>query len=81
VRLADLRIDSIADQSTRALVQSGLMPRFPQAVEIDVAAALRSMLRQPNIPYTSELERLDITALSAEGNRLGVTFDFKLSAK
>lgn len=81
VRLADLRIDNIADQSTRAVVQSGILPRFPQAVEIDVAAALRAMLKQPNIPYTTELERLDITALSAEGDRLGVTFDFKLVAK
>jgi len=81
VRLGDLRIDNIADQSTRALVQSGVLPRFPQAVEIDVAAALRSMLKQPNIPYTSELERLDITAVSAENDRLGVTFDFKLLAK
>jgi hypothetical protein len=81
VRLADLRIDNIADQSTRGLVQSGVLPKFPQAVEIDVAAALRAMLKQPNIPYTSEIERLDITALSAEGDRLGVTFDFKLVAK
>jgi hypothetical protein len=81
VRLADLRIDNIADQSTRGLVQSGVLPKLPQAVEIDVAAALRAMLKQPNIPYTSELERLDITALSAEGDRLGVTFDFKLVAR
>lgn len=81
VRLADLRIDNIADEATRALVQSVVMPRFPQAVEIDVAAALRAMLKQPNIPYTSNLERLDITALTAEGDRLGVTFDFKLVAK
>ena len=81
VRLADLRIDNIGDQSTRAVVQSGILPRFPQAVEIDVAAAVRAMLKQPNVPYTSELERLDITALSAEGDRLGVTFDFKLIAK
>jgi hypothetical protein len=39
------------------------------------------MLKQPNIPYTSDLERLDITAVSAESDRLGVTFDFKLVAK
>ncbi|HTT11585.1 MAG TPA: hypothetical protein VMG60_11895 [Burkholderiaceae bacterium] len=81
VRLADLRIDNIADQATRALVQQVVMPRFPQAVEIDVAAALRAMLKHPNIPYTSELERLDITAVTAENDRLGVTFDFKLLAK
>jgi hypothetical protein len=81
VRLADLSIDNISDQATRALVQQVVLPRFPQAVEIDVAAALRSMLKQPNIPYTSDLERLDISNISAEGDRLGVTFDFKLNAK
>jgi hypothetical protein len=81
VRLADLRIDNITDQATRSLVQSVVMSRFPQAVEIDVAAAVRSMLKQPNIPYTSDLERLDITAVSAEGDRLGVTFDFRLTAR
>lgn len=81
VRLADLRIDNIADQATRSVVQSVLLARFPQAVEIDVAAAVRSMLKQPNVPYTSELERLDISSVTAEGDRLGVTFDFKLTAK
>jgi len=81
VRLADLRIDNIADEATRALVQAVVMPRFPQAVEIDLAAALRSMLKQPNIPYSTNLERLDITALTADGDRLGVVFDFKLTAK
>jgi hypothetical protein len=81
VRLDDLRVDSIADQSTRAVVQSGVLPKFPQAVEVDVAAALRAMLKQPNIPYTSELEGLDITALTAEGDRLGVTFEFRLVAR
>jgi hypothetical protein len=81
VRLTDLRLENVADQSVRALLTSGLLPNVPAAIEIDVAAAVRSMLKQPNIPYTSELERLDITALSAEGDRLGVTFDFKLLAK
>lgn len=81
VRLVDLSVDNISDQNVRNLVQQVVLPRFPQAVEIDVAAALRSMLKQPNVPYTSDLERLDITAVSAEGDRLGVTFDFKLTAK
>jgi len=81
VRLADLRIDNITDQATRALVQSVVMQRFPQAVEIDVAAAVRSMLKQPNVQYTGDLERLDISSVTAEGEKLGVTFDFKLLAK
>jgi len=81
VRLDDLRIDNIADANVRAAVQAAVQSRFPQAVEIDVAAALRQMLKQPNIPYTADIERLDISALSAENDRLGVTFDFKLVAK
>lgn len=81
VRLADLRLENVADPSIRALLTSGLLPNVPMAFEVDVAAAVRSMLNQPNVPYTSELERLDITSLVAEGDRLGVTFDFKLLAK
>jgi len=81
VRLADLQLENVADQSVRALLTSGLLPNVPMAIEIDVAAAVRDMLKQPNIPYTSELQRLDITSLVAEGDRLGVTFDFKLLAK
>jgi len=81
VRLADLRLENVADPSIRALLTSGLLPNVPMAIEIDVAAAVRSMLKQPNVPYTSELERLDITALVAEGDKLGVKFDFKLLAK
>jgi hypothetical protein len=81
VRLVELSIDNIADASTRGFVQSVVLPRIPQALEIDVGAAVRSMLKQPNIPYTSELERIDITAVSADNDRLGVTFDFKLLAR
>jgi hypothetical protein len=81
VRLVDLSIDNISDANTRAFVQQVVLQRIPQALEIDVASAVRSMLKQPNVPYTSDLERLDISAVSAENDRLGVTFDFKLLAK
>jgi bifunctional pyridoxal-dependent enzyme with beta-cystathionase and maltose regulon repressor activities len=81
VRLVDLSIDNITDSNARAFVQQVVLPRIPQALEIDVATAVRSMLKQPNIPYTSDLERLDISAVTAENDRLGVTFDFKLLAK
>lgn len=81
VRLVDLSIDNISDASTRGFVQQVVLQRIPQALEIDVAGAVRSMLKQPNVAYTGDLERLDITAVSAENDRLGVTFDFKLIAK
>ena len=81
VRLAELRLDDVGEPAVRALLQSGLVPNFPGAVEIDVAGAVRQMLKQPNVPYTSELESLDISAISAEDNRLGVRFDFRLRAK
>jgi hypothetical protein len=81
VRLAELRLDDVGEPSVRALLQSGLVPNLPGAVEIDVAGAVRQMLKQPNVPYTSELESLHISAIAAEDNRLGVTFDFRLRAK
>lgn len=81
VRLVELSVDNISDANTRGFVQQVVLPRLPQALEVDVGAAVRSMLKQPNIPYSSELERLDITAVTANNDRLGVTFDFKLLAK
>ncbi len=81
VRLVDLSIDNISDPNTRGFVQQVVLQRMPQALEIDVAAAVRSMLKQPNVPYTGDLERLDISAVSADQDRLGVTFEFKLLAK
>lgn len=81
VRLAQLRLDDVGEASLRALLQSGLVPNLPGAVEIDVAGAVQRMLRQPNVPYTSELESLEISAIAAEDNRLEVAFDFRLRAK
>lgn len=81
VRLVDLGIDNISDANVRALVQQVVVQRMPQALEIDVGSAVRAMLKQPNVPYTGDLERIDISAVSAENDRLGVVFDFKLIAK
>lgn len=81
VRLTQLRVEDVAEPSVRALLQSGLVPNLPGAIEIDVAGAVRRMLTQPNVPYTSELESLHISAISAEDNQLGVTFDFRLRAR
>lgn len=81
VRLTELSIDNISDANVRALVQQVVLPRIPQALEIDIASQVRSMLKQSNVPYTAELERIDISAVSAENDRLGVVFDFKLIAK
>lgn len=81
VRLAQLRVDDVAEPSVRALLQSGLVPNLPGAIEIDVAGAVRQMLKQPNVPYTSELESLHISAVSAADDRLEVKFDFRLRAK
>ncbi len=81
VRLVEPSIDNISDSNVRALVQQVVLPRLPQALEIDVGAAVRSMLKQPNVAYTGDLERIDISAVSAENDRLGVVFDFKLIAK
>jgi hypothetical protein len=81
VRLDDLRIDGVDDPTVRLVLESGLLPSLPRAVDIDVLGAVRSMLQGSAAPLQTTVEQFQINAVKAADGRLEVGFDFRLLAK
>jgi hypothetical protein len=78
VRLGGIRIDDVEDSNTRLLLDSGLVPSLPNAIELDVLKAVRAMLQGASGQIQTEVQALDIQAVEVVDNKLSVRFDFKL---
>ncbi len=82
VRLENIRIDDVEDETARLALQSGLAPRLPRAVEIDVRGSVAEMLHGwKSAGVQSTLEAFAIQSVEAEGGRLAVRFDFRIGAR
>ena len=81
VVLVDVRIDSIEQPNLRMLLESGLVPALPGAIELDVLKSVRGMLRDNSGQFEAEVDAFAIDAVTAADNRLAVRFDFRLVAK
>lgn len=81
VRLVDLRIDGVDDGALRMVLESGLFPSLPRAVEFDVLKAVQDMLQGNQAQFQASVDAFQIDSVRAEGDRLAIRFDFKLTAK
>lgn len=78
VQLVDIRIDDVDDRNTRFLLESGLIPSFPSAVDFDVLKSVRTMLQGTGDRIQGEVENFSLESVRVDGNRLSVKFDFRL---
>ena len=78
VRLGDIRIDDVDDANMRLLLNSGLVPSLPNAVELDIMKAVRAMLQGAGGQIQAEVQALDLQAVGIAGNKLSIRLDFKL---
>lgn len=78
VRLADIRIEDVGDANTRVVLNSGLVPTLPAAIDLDVLKAVRSMLQGTSSQLQVDVQSLHIDAVRVVDNRLSVRFDFKV---
>ena len=81
VRLDELRIDSVDDPTVRLVLESGLLPALPRAIELDVLKAVRSMLQNSGAQLHTAVETFQIESVVVRDDRLGVRFDFRLVAR
>ena len=81
VRLANIRIEDVGDANTRIVLNSGLVPTLPGAVELDVLKAVRSMLQGASGQLQVEVLALDIESVRVADNKLAVSFDFKVAGR
>jgi hypothetical protein len=63
------------------VLESGLLPALPRAVEFDVLKAVRQMLQANEAQLQGSVDAFQIESVRVEDDRLAVKFDFKLVAK
>ena len=81
VRLDELRIDSVDDPNVRLVLESGLLPALPRAIELDVVKAVRSMLQSSGAQLQTSVDAFQIESVQVGDERLGVRFEFRLVAR
>lgn len=78
VRLTDIRVDEVEDANTRNLLNLGLAPTLPGAVEINVKKAVEDMLKSTGSRLQADVQMLKIDAVQVTDSRLSIQFDFRL---
>ena len=78
VRLANIRVEDVGDANTRIVLDAGLAPTLPGAIDLDVLKAVRSMLLSANSQLQVDVQALNIDSVRVTDNRLVVRFDFRI---
>lgn len=78
VRLSDIRIEDVGDANTRIVLNSGLAPTLPGALDLDVLKAVRSMLQGAGGQLQADVQALNIESVRVVDNRLSVRFEFRV---
>ena len=78
VRLSDIRIEDVGDANTRIVLNSGLAPTLPGALDLDVLKAVRSMLQGVGGQLQVDVQALNIEAVRVVDSRLSVRFEFRV---
>jgi hypothetical protein len=78
VRLGDIRVDNVEDPNTRLVLNSGLVPSLPGAIDLDVLGAVRTMLQGSGGQIQAEVQSIDISGVNVADNRLSIRFEFRL---
>jgi len=81
VRLANIRIEDVGDANTRIVLNTGLVPTLPGAIEIDVLKAVRTILQGTGGQLQVDVLALTIESVRVADNRLSIRFDFKVAGR
>ena len=81
VRLANIRIEDVGDANTRIVLNAGLVPTLPGAIELDVLKGVRAMLQGAGGQLQVEVQALNIESVRVADNKLSVRFDFKVAGR
>ena len=81
VRLANIRVEDVGDANTRIVLDAGVVPTLPGAIDLDVLKAVRSMLQGASSQLQVDVQALSIESVRVVDNRLTVRFDFKVAGR
>jgi hypothetical protein len=79
--LTDIRVDEISNESYRVLLQQFLASAIPRAITIDVREGLQRILADRQSTYEVVVDRLSVTDITAENDKLHLALTFALTAR
>lgn len=79
--IEDIQLDDVSDLSYKAPLEVFMKSAGPKVLELNLREAVQRMLKDVNKDYEVSLEKLQVTKLLAEDNKVRATLDFVLRAR
>ena len=79
--LTDIRVDKISSEIYRVLLQQFLDLTLREALAINLRQGLQQVITDQNVSYEVTINKLSLTNLTAENNRIHANLSFALSAQ
>ncbi len=77
----DVRVDDATNLTWLPLIEVFIKSAGPHVLEINLKEALQRMFKDASTPYEVIVEKILVSKLSAEDNKIKATFDFVLQAR
>lgn len=79
--LDDVRLDDVSDMAWLPLIEVFVKSAAPRVLEINLKEALRRIFEDASTPYEVVVEKITVTKLLSEDNKIRATFEFVLKAR
>ena len=79
--LTDIRVDKVSNEMYRILLQKFLNLTLREALAINLRKGLQQVIAQQKVSYEVIVQKLSLTNLTAENNKIHANLTFALSAQ
>jgi hypothetical protein len=77
----DVRVDDATNLAWLPLIEVFIKSAAPHVLEINLKEAIRRMFKDASTPYEIIIEKIFVSKIVAEDNKIRATFDFVLQAR
>ncbi len=79
--MEDVRLDDATNALWRNVLEVFIKSAGPRVLEVNLKEAIQRMFKDATTPYEVNIDKLVVTKLVAEDNKIRATFDFVLQAR
>ena len=79
--MEDVRLDDATNALWRSVLEVFIKSAGPRVLEVNLKEAIQRMFKDASTPYEVNIDKLVVTKLIAEDNKIRATFDFVLQAR
>ena len=77
----DVKVDDVTNLAWLPLIEVFIKSAAPHVLEINLKEAIQRMFKDASTPYEVRIEKILVSKLLAEDNKIKATFDFVLQAR